>query len=92
MLVAATLAVRRGALAAGDRKALASLVASLGPLPPIADLEAAQMLEPMRHDKKVVAGRLHFVLPTAIGATAVVDDVTEAELIDALIEVGFRRS
>ena len=33
----------------------------------------------MRHDKKVVAGRLHFVLPTAIGATTIVDDVTEKE-------------
>ena len=32
------------------------------------------------HDKKVVAGRLHFVLPTAIGATTIVDDVTEEEI------------
>ena len=31
----------------------------------------------MKHDKKVVAGQLHFVLPTAIGATTIVDDVTE---------------
>jgi 3-dehydroquinate synthase len=92
MLVAGAIAVRRGALAESDRKALANLVASLGPLPPIADLDAAQMLEPMRHDKKVVAGRLHFVLPTAVGATTIVDDVTEAELVDALIEVGFRTS
>ena len=34
----------------------------------------------MQHDKKVVAGKLHFVLPTAIGATAIVDDVKESEL------------
>ena len=34
----------------------------------------------MQHDKKIVAGRLHFVLPTAIGATAIVDDVKESEL------------
>ena len=34
----------------------------------------------MRHDKKVVSGRLHFVLPTAIGATAIVDDVTDKEM------------
>jgi 3-dehydroquinate synthase len=92
MLVAAALAVRRGALAERDRKALADLISSLGPLPPIVDLGAAEMLEPMRHDKKVVAGRLHFVLPTAVGATAIVDDVTEGELVDALKEVGFRKS
>ena len=49
------------------------------------------MLDAIRHDKKVVAGRLHFVLPTAIGATAIVDDVTEKELRDSLKRVGFKR-
>jgi 3-dehydroquinate synthase len=88
MLVAAELAVARGALADGDRRALAELIASLGPLPPIADLSSTAILEAMRHDKKVVAGTLHFVLPTAIGATAIVDDVKEAELRRALKKVG----
>ena len=91
MLVAAELAAARGALAAGDREALATVIASLGPLPPIADLSAAAILEAMQHDKKIVAGRLHFVLPTAIGATAIVDDVKEAELRTALRKVGFAK-
>jgi len=91
MLVAAELARARGALADGDRKALADLIASLGPLPPVADLSGAQMLEAMQHDKKVVAGRLHFVLPTAIGATTIVDDVTEKELRAAMKQVGFAK-
>jgi len=92
MLVAAELSVARGALAEGDRKALADLIASLGPLPPIADIPIGQIMEAMRHDKKMVAGRLHFVLPTAIGATAIVDDVTEKEMTKALEKVGFRKS
>ena len=91
MKVAAQLAVARGALAERDQQALLDVIASLGPLPPIADLSAAQILEAMRHDKKVVAGRLHFVLPTAIGATAIVDDVTEKELTAALTRVGLAR-
>src|SRR5262249_2673217 len=91
MLVAAELARARGALAEPDRKRPADLIASLGPLPPIADLSATQMLEAMQHDKKVVAGRLHFVLPTAIGATTIVDDVTATELGDALKQVGFAK-
>jgi 3-dehydroquinate synthase len=91
MLVAAELAVARGALAERDKKALADLIAGLGPLPAIADVPVAQILEAMHHDKKVVAGRLHFVLPTAIGATTIVDDVTEKEMKDALKRVGFRR-
>ena len=88
MLVAAELANARGALADSDRQALADVIASLGPLPPIADLSAATLLEAMQHDKKIVAGRLHFVLPTAIGATAIVDDVQESELRSALRKVG----
>jgi 3-dehydroquinate synthase len=91
MLVAADIGASRGAMAEADRRALADLIVRLGPLPPIADLSTARMLEAMRHDKKVVAGRLHFVLPTAIGATAIVDDVTEKEIKAALVRVGFRK-
>ena len=91
MLVAAELSVQRGALADLDRKALADLIASLGPLPSIADVSASQLIEAMQHDKKMVGGRLHFVLPTAIGATTIVDDVTEKEIKTALDKVGFRK-
>jgi 3-dehydroquinate synthase len=91
MLVAAELARARGALAETDRQALADLIASLGPLPPIADIPATSMIEAMQHDKKMVAGRLHFVLPTAIGATTIVDDVTEKEIRAALKHVGFAK-
>jgi 3-dehydroquinate synthase len=88
MLVAAELAVARGALADADRQALAELIASLGPLPPIADLSSTAILEAMQHDKKIVAGKLHFVLPTAIGATTIVDNVKESELRTALRKSG----
>jgi len=90
MLVAAALARARNALAETDRQALATLIASLGPLPPIADVSAGQLIDAMAHDKKMVAGRLHFVLPTAIGATTIVDDVTEKEMRAVLKSVGFR--
>jgi 3-dehydroquinate synthase len=91
MLVAAALARARGALAERDKQALSDIVASLGPLPPIADLSTAQILEAMKHDKKMVDGRLNFVLPIAIGATTIVDDVSEKEMKDALKAVGFAR-
>jgi 3-dehydroquinate synthase len=91
MLVVAELARARGALAETDRKALADVIASLGPLPPIADISSAQMIEAMQHDKKMVAGTLHFVLPTTIGATTIVDDVSEKEIGAALKQVGFAK-
>lgn len=90
MLVAAELAVRRGAMGSADRKALADLITALGPLPPMGDVAVAQLIDAMKHDKKMIAGRLHFVLPTAIGATAIVDDVTEKEIRKALVAVGFK--
>ena len=59
---------------------------------PIADVSTSAILEAMQHDKKIVAGTLHFVLPTTIGATAIVDDVKEAELRAALRKTGFGKS
>jgi len=91
MLVAADLAVARGALPLEARDALAQLVAALGPLPPIADLRVDEAVEAIRRDKKVVAGRLHFVMPAAIGRATIVDDVEEDELAEALARTGLRR-
>jgi 3-dehydroquinate synthase len=90
MLAAAELAAVRGALAPRDRQALADLIAVLGPLPAINDLSAAQVIEAIRHDKKVVSGRLHFVICIEIGATTIVDDVTETELTSVLRSMGLK--
>jgi 3-dehydroquinate synthase len=90
MIAAADLAVARGALAPRERQALVDLITQLGPLPPIADLSAAQVIEAVRRDKKVVNGRLHFVICIEIGATTIVDDVTEDELTKTLREMGLK--
>lgn len=91
MLVAAELGVARGVFPEADRHALASLVMQMGPLPPVGDLSAAQVLEASARDKKVIAGRLHFVLPTDIGATIIVTDVSPEELTRALMAIGLLR-
>jgi 3-dehydroquinate synthase len=88
MLGAADLAVVRGALPEEARRALVSLITSLGPLPPVGDLPLADVIAAIRRDKKVVHGRLHFVVATAIGVTTTVDDVTEEELRDVLVRLG----
>ena len=90
MLIAADLAVRRGAMPPADRQALAALITRMGPLPPAGDLPAEQVIEAMGRDKKVVAGRLHFVLPTSLGTTEVVTDVGTKELRTALAAAGLR--
>jgi 3-dehydroquinate synthase len=91
MLAAADLSVARGALAERERQALAQLIAQLGPLPTASDLTTDDILDAIRRDKKVVDGRLHFVLAIEIGATMTVDDVTEDELRAVLKRLGLKR-
>ncbi len=91
MIAAAELSAARGALAGRDLDAVKTLVRQLGPLPQVSDLSAKQVVEAARHDKKVVEGTLHFVLATTIGATAIVSDVTEQELLKTLKVVGLRK-
>jgi 3-dehydroquinate synthase len=92
MLAAADLAVGRGALAEREREALAHLIALLGPLPSVADLTIPEVMDAIRRDKKVVHGRLHFVIAIEIGATMTVDDVTEEELREVLARLGLKAS
>lgn len=92
MLAAARLGAARGLLAEGERAALARLIAKLGPLPAVGNLSAAAVCKAIRRDKKVIDGRLHMVLPTTLGETVTVDDVTEDEIRAALHTIGIRRA
>jgi 3-dehydroquinate synthase len=90
MLAAADLAVARGAMAERERTALSHLITKLGPLPSVTDLPISGAIEAIRRDKKVVHGRLHFVIAIEIGATMTVDDVTEDELHSVLARLGLK--
>jgi 3-dehydroquinate synthetase len=88
MMAASELAVARGALAPDDHRALQDLIMRMGPLPTVADRSASEALEAIRRDKKVIGGQLHFVLPTSIGQTITVTDVTAEELSRAAQAIG----
>ena len=90
MLVAAQLGASRGLLDPDDHATLTDLIGRMGPLPSLTDLPASEVLAAMRRDKKVVAGRLHVVLPNGIGDTIIVDDVTEKDMRRALRAIGVR--
>ena len=90
MLVASLIAVRRGTMAERDRETLAGVIAKLGPLPAVTDVSMAEVLEAMTHDKKIVAGQLHFILPRGIGTCEVVADVTKDEIGAALTSLGMK--
>jgi 3-dehydroquinate synthase len=91
MLVAAEIAVVRGMMPDADRQALSRIIMQLGPLPPVGDLSAREVLEAVKRDKKIVDGTLHYVLCTKIGSWTTVSDVTEEELGKALRKVGLKK-
>jgi 3-dehydroquinate synthetase len=63
----------------------------MGPLPSVTDLRISDALDVIAHDKKVVNGRLHFVLASGIGRTDIVSDVHTRELSQAMKAIGMRR-
>jgi len=83
MVHASRLAERRGLIdAEAPRRQVALLEALKLPvkLPEAAAWSADEILERMRLDKKALAGRLRFILPTKIGHVALFDDVGEADV------------
>jgi len=90
MLAAAHISVARGSLSRDDESALKALITQMGPLPVVGDLSIREALDAISLDKKVLRGRLHFVLAKGLGDTVIVDDVTTRELRAAMRAVGLR--
>jgi 3-dehydroquinate synthase len=91
MLAALALGVQRGVTPVEAETRVASLVAKLGPLPPVADLSSKEIIAAAGRDKKVVAGTLHFVVATRVGETTELKDVTHKEMKNALQALGVKR-
>lgn len=81
---AAFIARRRGLLPEEAYRAIASAVDHVGPRPGMSDLRAPRVLEVLARDKKAKAGRVPFILPSAIGRVEIHDDVSQAEIVAAL--------
>ncbi len=84
LIGAASIAHRRGLIDEREWEAIAAAVDRIGPRPRVSDLPAPALLAAVARDKKAKAGRVPFVLPTAIGRVAIHDDVTPAEVKAAL--------
>ena len=92
MLAALCLGVQRRITPPAAYDTVAQLIAKLGPLPPVADLSAKEIIAAIARDKKIVSGTLHFVAASELGATTELKDVTEKQLKSALQEIGVKRS
>lgn len=85
MVCAARLAVRLGLLPRAEADRLAALIARAGlPTEVPGGLSAADLLESMRRDKKVLDGQLTFVLPVAPGRVEILRDVPEEAVREVL--------
>jgi 3-dehydroquinate synthase len=84
LIGAAWIARHRGLLDETAYDAIATAVDRLGARPRISDLAPADLLEAISHDKKARAGRVPFVLPSAIGRVLVQHDVQPKEIRRAL--------
>jgi 3-dehydroquinate synthase len=83
MVVAATIAVRRGLLAPELKKRLVSFLERAG-LPTGVPAFGEELLEIMKKDKKVQRGRIRFVLPLALGQVEIFSDIEPEEIMAAL--------
>jgi len=84
MLCASRLAERLGRISAEDTQRQRDLLAALHLPVQLPHVDHDAMLAAMRHDKKVAAGKLRFVLPDRIGHVELVADVSEKDVRGAM--------
>jgi 3-dehydroquinate synthase len=92
MLAALSLGVQCGVTPADTQARVAQIIAKLGPLPPVADVSAKDIIAAVGRDKKRVNGTLHFVAAKNLGETVEITDVTEKDLKAALRAIGVKRA
>jgi 3-dehydroquinate synthase len=86
MIAATHIAVNRRLLPANTGQRIDSLILRYGPLPALR-VPAAKLAALTAGDKKNRSGIRRFILPTAIGKTRTVTDVSEAELLVGINEM-----
>ena len=86
MIAATRLAVMMVGLPAAEAERIVHVVNSYGPIPDCAGITAASLVARLGSDKKTMQGRVHFVLPTAIGAVKIVSGIGEDRVLEAIAQ------
>ncbi|KGO32955.1 MAG: 3-dehydroquinate synthase [Desulfoprunum sp.] len=85
MVAAARIAVAKEMLSRDAEQRITALIAAYGlPVAIPADLDRELIRIYLKTDKKVVAGKVFYILPTAIGATCITDEVSDRQLNQVL--------
>ncbi len=86
MLAAIRLAELKGELRSKDAVAMRDLIKLYGPLPSAADLKPDALVARLASDKKTLQGKVHFVLPVAIGSVTIVSGIEPKLISQAIVE------
>lgn len=87
ILLVVRLAQLTGVLDSAAGQRMARLVRSVGPLPPLRGVKAQKVLTLLLRDKKAVRGKVHWVLPEAIGKMRITPDVADDAVAQAFRDV-----
>jgi 3-dehydroquinate synthase len=77
LLIEASISCKLGVMGEGELNRLYQVIEDVGlnTRMPVPDIDV--LLEAMKHDKKIVGGKVKFVLPKGIGDVMITDDVSE---------------
>jgi 3-dehydroquinate synthase len=85
MVLAAKLALLRNWITASDLSRIEQLIQLFSlPTDGPEDMTSDDYIKHMQHDKKVLSGKMRFIVPTSIGVAKVIDDVSNEELSSIL--------
>jgi len=87
MVAACGMAAARGLIESDAAERVEKLLGRLGLPVRRAGLDADEIWRIMQHDKKARGGRVRMVLPVALGEVAVFDDITAAEVREAVAKL-----
>jgi len=86
MLVEARISNKIGIFGRNELVRLRSLIARAGLPPKAPNLEVEKIIQAMKHDKKILQGKIRFVLPKSIGKVFITDEVSPSLVEEALAE------
>jgi 3-dehydroquinate synthase len=86
MLAEARISNRLGILTEDEVARIKNLIAQAGLPTELPSLELEKLIQAMKHDKKVLQGKLRFALPKSIGEAFITDEVSPSLIEKTLVE------
>jgi len=86
MVAAARISHKMGMLDKNELIRLKGLIARAGLPTEITSLQLEKLTQAMKHDKKILQGKIRFVLPRSIGNVFITEEVSQSLIEQVLVE------